>query len=149
MAEYYYEDLEVGDRFEFGSCTMTTDAIKEFADRYDPQYFHLDEAAAEDSVFGGLCASGWHTVSEVNRLLVDDVFGNMANEGGRGIDELRWHRPVRPGDRLSGWVEVAEKEPHHRDETRGNVDMSVTVVDQEERRVLTFVSLNMVRFRDE
>lgn len=149
MTEYYFEDLEVGDRFEFGSCTITREEIVEFAGRYDPQYFHLDEEAAEGSVLGGLCASGWHTVSETNRMLVDEVFDRMASEGGRGVDELRWHRPVRPGDRLSGWAEVARKEPHHRDESRGNVDLSITVTDQNDDRVLTFVTLNMIRRRNE
>lgn len=147
MPEVYFEDLEVGDRFEFGSQTMTKEDIIAFAEEYDPQYFHLDEEAAEDSVLGGLCASGWHTVSVVNRMFVEDVLDDVASQGGRGVDELRWHRPVRPGDELSGWVEIARKEPHEHDDSRGNVDMAVTTVDQNGNRVLTFTTLNMIECR--
>lgn len=144
MAKAYYEDISVGDRFEFGSETVTQEDIIEFAEEFDPQYFHLDEEAATDSVLGGLCASGWQTVCLTNRMFVTQVFDNFHNEGGRGVDDLRWREPVRPGDRLSGWVEIADKSPHDRDPSRGDVDVSVMVVNQDEEVVLSFVTLIMV-----
>lgn len=110
----YFEDIEVGDVHEFGEHTVTREEILDFAERYDPQPFHVDEAAAEESMFGGLIASGWHTGSMCMRMLVDNYLSESACAGGRGIRELRWLQPVRPGDTLTCRLEVVETEATNR-----------------------------------
>ena len=106
----YFEEIEVGDEQSFGSRDVTREEILEFAERYDPQSFHTDEAAAGESMFGGLIASGWHTASMTMRLLVEYVFEGSAATGAVGVDELRWPNPVRPGDTLSVHTEVEATE---------------------------------------
>jgi acyl dehydratase len=104
----YFEDIEVGDVVEFGSHTVTREEIVAFAEQFDPQPFHVDEAAAEASQFDGLIASGWHTASLCMRMLVDNYLSESASAGARGVEELRWLRPVRPGDTLTCRLEVVE-----------------------------------------
>ena len=145
---HYYEDLSPGDRFEFSSYTVSRAEIVEFAEQYDPQPFHLDDEAAADSIFGELIASGWHTASISMRLLTDDVFVDIANLGGRGVDKLRWHRPVFPGDELSGYVEVTEKSPGEEGSGRGDVIMEVTLTNQDDERVLSYSPISIIRRRD-
>ena len=118
-AKLYLEDLRVGQTFTTGSVTVTTEAIKAFARDYDPQPFHLDEAAAEDSLFGGLAASGWHTAALSMRLLVDGlpIAGGLIGVGG----ETTWPRPTRPGDTLTVHIEVLEITPSKSRPDRGMV----------------------------
>jgi acyl dehydratase len=107
----FFEDLAAGDAFELGTYDVTEAEIREFAERYDPQWFHTDpERAREESLFGGLVASGWHTAAVTMRLLVDGLLSESAALGAKGVDELRWPRPVRPGDTLSARVEIAATE---------------------------------------
>lgn len=115
----YLEDLHLGQTFTTGSVTVTTEAIKAFARDYDPQPFHLDEAAAEDSLFGGLAASGWHTAALSMRLLVDGlpIAGGLIGVGG----ETTWPRPTRPGDTLTVHIEVTEITPSKSRPDRGMV----------------------------
>ena len=115
----YLEDLHVGQTFTTGSITVTTEAIKAFAREYDPQPFHLDEAAAEASLFGGLAASGWHTAALSMRLMVDGLpfAGGLIGVGG----ETTWPRPTRPGDVLTVHVEVLEIVPSKSRPERGIV----------------------------
>ena len=104
--ELYYEDFHLGQKFEsLGSYKVSTEEIKEFGQKYDPQPFHLDEAAGEGSFFKGLAASGWLTAAIVMRLRVESlkVFGGMI---GAGVEEMRWTEPVRPGDTLRTEIEV-------------------------------------------
>lgn len=107
----YYEDLTVGDSRSFGSYEVTTEEIVSFASQYDPQPFHVDEAAAQDSFFDGLAASGWHTAAVTMRLLVENYFLESGSMGSPGLDSLRWTRPVRPGDVLSVEMEITDTEP--------------------------------------
>ena len=118
-AKLYLKDLRVGQTFTTGSVTVTTEAIKAFARDYDPQPFHLDEAAAEDSLFGGLAASGWHTAALSMRLLVDGlpIAGGLIGVGG----ETTWPRPTRPGDTLTVHIEVLEITPSKSRPDRGMV----------------------------
>ena len=115
----YLEDLHVGQTFTTGSITVTTEAIKAFAREYDPQPFHLDEAAAQASLFGGLAASGWHTAALSMRLLVDGlpIAGGLIGVGG----ETTWPRPTRPGDTLTVHIEVLEITPSRSRPDRGMV----------------------------
>lgn len=98
----HFEDFQVGDELPLATCQVTREAILAFAERYDPQPFHLDEAAAARSHFGGLVASGWHTGALFMRMLVDGWLGGSASMGSPGLERLSWKRPVRPGDALSG-----------------------------------------------
>ena len=143
MATVYYEDIEVGDVHEFGAHTVTKAEIIEFAETYDPQPFHTDEDAATDSVFGGLVASGWQTAAICMRMLVDGPLSNRASMGARGIDELRWHQPVRPGDTLSVRTEVIEKRPSESSADRGYVNSRLTGLDDDEP-VISWIGLGMI-----
>lgn len=102
----YFEDYGVGDRFDLGTLSLSAEEIVEFARRYDPQPFHVDPEAAAESFYGGLIASGWHTTAVFMRRFVDRVLVDTAARGSPGVDEIRWRRPVRPGDRLHAWVTV-------------------------------------------
>ena len=117
--DLHLEDLHVGQTFMTGSITVTTEAIKAFAREYDPQPFHLDETAAEASLFGGLAASGWHTAALSMRLLVDGlpIAGGLIGVGG----ETTWPRPTRPGDTLTVHIEVLEITPSRSRPDRGMV----------------------------
>jgi acyl dehydratase len=139
----YFEDLAEGDQFTFGPRTVSRESILRFAERYDPQPFHVDEGAAEESLFGGLVASGWHTAAVMNRMMIDDVFADIAVMGGSGVDDLRWPSPVRAGETLSGSVIVANRETGRHDD-RGYVDLNV-VVDGDDGPVLTMTSTLLVR----
>jgi acyl dehydratase len=106
-----WEDFAVGSVREFGATTVTRDAIVAFARDFDPQPFHLDDDAARGSLFGGLCASGWHTAAMAMRLMCDDYLNRSASLGSPGIDNLRWTRPVYPGDTLGVRMTVLEARP--------------------------------------
>ncbi len=104
--ELYFEDFHIGQQFQSeGSAKVSAEEIKEFGTKYDPQPFHLDEAAGEGSFFKGLAASGWLTAAIVMRLRVQSikVFGGMI---GAGVEEMRWTEPVRPGDTIRTEIEV-------------------------------------------
>jgi acyl dehydratase len=104
----YFEDFPAGLEIELGSVTLSTDEIIAFGRTYDPQPMHIDPAAAGESLFGGLIASGWQTASSFMRLLVDTVLFDSASLGSPGIDKLRWLQPVRPGETLHGRFTVLE-----------------------------------------
>jgi len=110
----YFEDREVGETRQFGDYPVTADEIVEFAEQYDPQSFHVDPDAAEESMFGELVASGWHTAAMTMRMLVDNVLDDEGALGAVGVDEIRWPEPVRPGDRLHVETEVIDRERDYR-----------------------------------
>jgi len=144
----YYEDIEVGDTHEYGSYRVTEDEIIEFAEQYDPQPFHTDPEAAKETSFGGLAASGWHTASMCMRLFVElmgDI--NWASQGARGVDELRWIRPVRPGDELSIEVETVEKRDGDRP-GMGEVDSRLTGYRDGDEAVISWIGLGMIEKRE-
>lgn len=97
----HWEDFAPGSVRELGTTGVTAEEIREFAGRYDPQPFHLDEEAGRRSMFGGLCASGWHTCALAMRLTVDNLLKDSTSLGSPGLDSLRWLKPVYPGDRLA------------------------------------------------
>jgi acyl dehydratase len=105
----HHEDLAVGKPYVFGHKVVTKDEIIAFGRAFDPQPMHTDEEAAKASPVGGLCASGWHTCAIMMRMLVDGLFGQVVSLGSPGVDEVRWMRPVRPGDVLSARYTVQEK----------------------------------------
>src|SRR5215510_5869414 len=104
----YFEDFQVGQEYPFGPHTVTRAEIVAFAAEFDPQPFHLDEAAASDTLLGGLAASGWHTCALFMRMMYRGWLGDAASMGSPGVDSLKWLRPVRPGDTLSGRSVVLE-----------------------------------------
>ncbi len=108
---YYWEDLEVGSTRELGSVSPTREQILDFARQFDPQPFHLDDAAAEASVFGRLCASGWHTCAMAMRLMVDNFLSRAAALGSPGLESLKWTKPVYPGDVLTLRHRVLDRRP--------------------------------------
>lgn len=137
-AMLYFEDFTPGRSFELGSVVVTEDEILEFARRYDPQPFHVDRAAAIESPYGGLIASGWHTTALYMRLWVDAVLGQSAALGSPGVEEIRWRAPVRPGDVLSGRVTVVDATPSSRTTGRGTVRLTSSMTNQDGVEVLTF-----------
>ena len=142
----YYEDVDVGETRSFGSRTVTEDEIVTFAERYDPQAMHLDPAAAAETMYGGLIASGWHTASVTMRMIVDHYLDDVATVGGKGVDELRWVRPVRPGDTLSVEAEVVDKTAETPD--RGILHSRTLTRNGDGDPVMSMVALVMVQRRD-
>ena len=140
---YYFEDLAPGTVLEFGDAEMTAEAIIGFARQFDPQPFHLDREAAKSSLFGGLCASGWHTASVMMRLWVDNYLSPEASLGSPGVDELRWHRPVFPGDRLRCRIEILDATPSRSKPFMGTVRSKCQVLNQNSDVVM---SLNGIGF---
>lgn len=109
--KYYWEDLAVGSSRELGSVTPSREQIVAFAGQFDPQPFHLDDTAAQASVFGSLCASGWHTCAMAMRLMVDNFLCEAASLGSPGLESLKWLKPVYPGDTLSLRHTVLDSRP--------------------------------------
>ena len=136
----YFEDLAVGQRYTGGTASVDVAAIKAFAAAFDPQPFHLDETAAQASVFGRLVASGWHTMALTMRMLVDGELRSLWGLVGLGADELRWPRPVVPGDRLSVTWEVLEVRPSSSKPDRGTARLRVTTRNQRDEVVLSLVT---------
>jgi acyl dehydratase len=136
----YFEDFAPGDVLDLGTRTVTRDEIVAFAREFDPQPFHLDEAAAADGPFGGLVASGWHTAALFMRLYVDAVLAEAASMGSPGVEELRWLRPVRPGVTLHGRLTVLETMPSSRRPDRGTVRSRCELLDEDGEVVLSMVA---------
>ncbi len=134
MTELYFEDFFVGQKFGSGRLRVGADEIKAFAATYDPQPFHMDEAAAKESFFGGLAASGWHTAALTMRLLVT---GDLKPAGGLigAGNEISWTRPVRPGDELQVESEVLEVRPSKSQSGRGLVKVRSTTFNQKDEPV--------------
>jgi acyl dehydratase len=109
--KFYWEDFPAGQTREFGAMTVTREAILDFAGKFDPQPFHLDDEAAKHSLFGGLCASGWHTCAMAMRMMCDEYLLESASLGSPGLENLRWSKPVFPGDVLSMRHEILETRP--------------------------------------
>lgn len=145
----YFEDLAVGDRFDVGSTSVSEEEIIAFAEKFDPQPFHTDVEAARESMFGELVASGLHTLCETTGLVIREFISRTANMGARGMDELRWHRPVKPGDTLAVSMEVIEKAPSSSRSDRGYVDYRREVHNQDGDLVMTLVIHAIVRRRPE
>jgi acyl dehydratase len=139
-APLYYEDLAVGQIYRTGSTTLDTEAIKAFASSFDPQPFHLDEAAAADTFFQGLAASGWHTAAITMRLLVTDGAPIAGGIIGAGVEELRWPHPARPGDRLHLESEVMEMRPMKSRPQFGLVKMRTKTLNQNDEPVQIFTA---------
>lgn len=145
---HYLDDLSVGQKFGSGRLTLELDAIRRFAGEFDPQPFHLDDEAAQATIFRGLAASGWHTAALTMRLLVESEFRPAGGIVGAGVDDLRWPRPVRPGDELHVESEVLELRPSKSRPQQGIARLRVTTLNQDDEVLQTYVaSLVMQRRR--
>jgi acyl dehydratase len=145
--EIYWEDLPTGTVMDLGSYEVTKEEILEFARKYDPQPFHVDEEAAEDSIFGGLIASGWHTCSMMMRLLCEGLLLRAASLGSPGMDEVRWLKPVRPGDTLHAKMAVVESRASQSKPDRGVIHSRWEVHNQNGELVMTMQGRGMYRRR--
>jgi acyl dehydratase len=127
----YLEDFAVGQKFGSGRLKVDKERIKSFAAEFDPQPFHLDDAAARTTIFRGLAASGWHTAAMTMRLLVESELKPAGGIVGAGFDEFRWPRPVRPGDELHLDIEVMEVRPSKSRPDQGLIKVKTTTVNQD------------------
>jgi acyl dehydratase len=143
----YFEDFKPGEVLELGRHTITRDEIVAFARQFDPQAFHVDEEAARATVFGGLIASGWHTGSLMMRLFYDGVIGETASLGSPGIDEMRWIKPVRPGDTLALRMTVTECLPSRSKPDRGIVRSLLELRNQHGEIAASIKGMNLIRRR--
>ena len=139
MTVQYFEDFAVGQTYKSGRLTVGKEQIIEFATAFDPQPYHLDDAAARDTVFGGLAASGWHTAAMTMRLVVDGEFRPAGGIIGVGFDELSWPRPVRPGDELSVTSEVVDVRPSRSRPDRGMIRVRTTTFNQNGEIVQSYI----------
>ena len=146
-AQLYLEDFVPGSVHEFGPAVVDEAEIIEFARRYDPQLIHTDPEWARTGPFGGLIASGWHTAAIAMRLLVDQYLPTAASLASPGIDELRWLRPVRPGDELRVRVTVIETRPSRSKPDRGLLRSRIEVLEPDGSAVMTMIGMNIVRRR--
>lgn len=145
----YFEDIEVGAIARFGDYPVTREEVIAFAGKYDPQPFHLSDEAAAATHFGRLSASGWHTCAMTMAMLVAHLKANeQAALGSPGIDELRWRTPVYPGDRLRCETEVLEKRRSASRPEMGIYKSRMTVFNQDDVAVMTFVSNGLIATRD-
>lgn len=144
----YFEDYEAGSVHEFGPITVEQDEIIAFAKRFDPQMFHTDPELAKGTMFGGLIASGWHTGSLAMRLFVDHYLSKVASLGSPGLEELRWERPVRPGDELSLRVTVQKTKRSRSKPDRGVVHSFIEVINQKGEVVMSMKPVNLLLCRD-
>ncbi|MBI3914060.1 MAG: MaoC family dehydratase [Chloroflexi bacterium] len=144
----YFEDYIPGAVQVFGTVVVEEKEIVEFGRRYDPQEFHTDPAAAKQTAFGGLIASGWHTAALMMRLLVDNYLSSVASLGSPGIDELRWTKPVRPGDTLSVRVTVLDATRSRSKPDRGVLRSLIEVLNQNGEVVMTMRGVNLMLCRE-
>jgi len=140
----YFEDFKPGEVIELGSRMITKEAIVAFATEFDPQVFHVDEEAAKRTIYGGLLASGWHTGSLLMRLLYEGLLKGTVSLGSPGIDELRWLRPVRPGDTLSARMTVTESIPSRSKPDRGIIRSVLEMRNQHGEVVLTLRGMSLL-----
>lgn len=144
----YFEDLVVGVEREFGTYEVTRGEVIEFAQKYDPQPFHLSDEAAAKTHFGRIAASGWHTAAMTMAVIARKVVADeQAGLGSPGIDELRWKKPVYPGDTLTVKGKIVEKTPSRSKPEIGSFRTETTVTNQHGEPVMTFTSIVLMRRR--
>ena len=142
-----FEDFYPGQEIDLGTCTVTEDEIVAFARRFDPQPFHVDRAAAADSIFGGVIASGWHTCSMMMRMVVDGLMADSTSLGSPGLDGVRWPAPVRAGDTLRVLYRTVRVKGSNSKPDRGVVWSRWEAVNQDGVTVCTVDGMGMFRRR--
>ena len=145
--DLYFEDFTVGREFRTDGATVTESQILDFALAFDPQPFHMDLEAAKQSMFGGLIASGFHSMALTFRLFAQTRALAACSLGSPGVDEVRWLKPVRPGDTLRATVQVVEQRPSGSKPDRGIIRLHWTALNQRSEPVLTMTSMQLVKRR--
>lgn len=146
--KYYFEDFEPGHMTEVKGPTLTKEEIVEFASRFDPQPFHVDEERAKSSIYHGIIASGWHTVSLCMRMICDAYLLDSASMGSSGVDQVRWLIPVRPGDSISLRMTVLETKASRTRPEMGIVRHRWDVFNQNQELVMEMTGIGLYRRRD-
>lgn len=141
----FFEDLESGAEIECGSQTLSETDIVEFARQYDPLSMHVDPERAQAGPYDGLIASGYHTLSETVGLLVEHSRGGRAVVAGLGIDDVRWHRPVRPGDTIAPTMTITDRRPAEGPPDAGVVTLEIVVENGDGDTVLSYDDAELVR----
>ena len=144
----FFEDYQPGQTSQFGAYQVTEEEIKEFASKFDPQFFHLDNEAAKHSLFGGICASGWHTSSMFMRMLIDNLPEKHGSLGSPGINNIKWLKPVYPGYILSVNSRVSHCRLTKSKPGVGLICVNYEIVNQDELIVMTLESNAFIRCRD-
>ena len=147
MSERWFEDYVVGVTAEHGSIRVDEAELVDFGRRFDPQPFHVDRETAASGPYGGLIASGWHTCALMMRLLAQEYLSPVSSLGSPGVDELRWIRPVRPGDQLALRTTVEETRLSRSKPDRGLVRTRVELVDAAGEVVLRLLAMNLISVR--
>ena len=147
MTERYFEDYAEGAVFTVGTMRVSEAEIVDFARKYDPQAMHIDREAAAQGYFGGLIASGWHTGAMMMRLFADNFLSPASSVASPGLDELRWLKPVRPGDVLSLRVTILEARRSRSRPEQGVVRSLVEVLNQQGEPVMTLRPISLIRCR--
>jgi acyl dehydratase len=145
VRDLWFDDFTPGQRFATAGCTLSEAQILDFAWAHDPQPFHIDKSAAEASPYGGIIASGFQTLLVSFRLIYQERIINAASLGSPGLDELRWLKPVRPGDTLRVEAEVLESRASTSKPDRGMVTIAYTVLNQAREAVMTYRALHLLR----
>ncbi|MGB3722384.1 MAG: MaoC family dehydratase [Pacificimonas sp.] len=144
----YLEDMVIGETASFGSYAVTREEVIDFASKYDPQSFHLDDEAAAKTHFGRLSASGWHTCAMTMVMMVENMkHSENAGLGSPGLDELRWLKPVYPGDTLRVETELTEVRPSRSRPEMGSIHSTATVFNQDDEPVMTMKSIGLMATR--
>lgn len=143
----HFEDFPVGEVVEFGNYLVTAEEILEFAREFDPQPFHIDEEVAKASLLRGLSASGWHVCAIIMRMMVDGYYGRTASMGSTGIDEMKWLKPVRPGDRLSCRRTTLETRVSAKRPEMGIVKLRYEIFDAASEKKAEMTGINLVKAR--
>lgn len=143
----YFEDYHVGSTYEYGTIAVDQAEAIAFARTFDPQPIHLDPVAAAKGPFGGLIISGWHTAGMMMRLFVDNYLSSVASLASPGIDELRWLKPVRPGDELRIRVTVTDSRRSRSKPDRGMVRTTIEILNQDGEIVSSMIAMNLLRCR--
>ena len=144
----YFEDLVVGTKSAFGRYEVTREEVVEFAAKYDPQPFHLSDEGAADTHFGRLAASGWHTTAMMMRMIVENLSDiQQAGLGSPGVDELRWLKPVYPGDVLRMETELIDMRPSRSRSDMGSFRSKATIFNQDDMPVMSLISIGLIRRR--
>ncbi|MBT2502117.1 MaoC family dehydratase [Curtobacterium sp. ISL-83] len=147
LADRHFEDYVPGTVSTYGPITVTEAEIVAFARAFDPQQMHTDPAASVDGPFGGLIASGWHTTAIMMRLMADNYLNQWTSLASPGVDELRWHLPVRPGDALSARFTVLDARPSRTKPDRGLVRTRIELLRQDGAVVMSQMMMNLIRSR--
>jgi len=144
----YFEDLNIGQKILIGPISVTEVEIIEFAKKFDPQPFHIDAEKAKDSLFGGLCASGWHTCSLYMRMLYDGLLINLASLGSPGMNEIRWLKPLFPNETIKGELQIISKTPSKSKPFIGSIVIDSKVFNSKKELIMTMQSISIVKKRN-